>query len=403
MILDTVPTNYNNFDWQGGKYWIGSIDETDDKKLLVIKVGKTTKRIAFSDFKNKEQAWKHAAILKQNLSDELNLTKNKYKLIRNENGVIKFVIVQLSQGYCGLINIENLDFFKTHSCFVKKSSNDNGYHYFGYSDTDECKGKLFHKQITNYPKIKHVNNYLLDNRLCNLRDINDNNETFIVKTEIITDKKNGFIGMIAYHDKELPDMKVLTVAFKTREDAKEWINNKTIEIDKEYMSDKYYSETLRKEYEDIMNKYADGYKWCDNMPEPKPLEIIEMSDKKLTIYNKFIEQIDNEFELPQKVLCKGTSIKHIDHPTGEYKYCSNKECESWKLVTEFPGNVKNYDGLDRWCKDCKYKNLQSRRKQKRGLTRQELNPEKYKFKCEHCNKMYTAKSALNRHIKEKHS
>ena len=53
-------------------------------------------------------------------------------------------------------------------------------------------------------------------------------------------------------------------SFDTKDEGIKWLNNKTKELDHDISIYDDEVMQLKKSYEEIMTKYADGFKWCDN-------------------------------------------------------------------------------------------------------------------------------------------
>lgn len=415
--LDVKSTDFNDFNWQGGKY-VGTIFKPDEKSLT-IRVGESKNRfqknMAFDKFNSEEEAYKEAKRIKEEASDTSKLTKNKYKLISGPDDNI-YMLVQLSQNYCMLTDVDHLDLIKSYFLSISTTSHDRNYKSYCMTWNNVTHvHKFFHTLITGYDMVDHINRYPLDNRSCNLRSTdpstNNKNKTFVVKTEVITDHRNNdYTGVVVYyHNKNYANKQVLSEVFKTKEEAKQWTFDTKESIDREYMAEAYYSEKLRKEFEDIMKEHSDGFKWNDvNVTENKEKDdqleaekeeaspAKQLTDKKTGVYNKF-KDIDSNFD-PEKegLITKGNTINHIKHTTGEYKYCSG--CEVWYLISNFPKQPNNYDGLDRRCKVCKNAALQERRRKSRidGVDEKDL------FKCDKCDRVYTSLRGLSRHVNKEH-
>jgi hypothetical protein len=186
--LDLEPTDFNNFGWQGGKY-SGTVFENAEKTALLIRVGKPGHRLEkvlpFSSNETKKQTFFKAKQLQKEYSDKLFLTKNKYKLIKINNE-IKYAIVQISQNYCTLIDMDQLDLIKNYTLSEHCSNKYNSKSYCGIWDNESQKFTGLHNQIINEEMVDHINRYPLDNRKCNLQPIdsheNNKNKTFIAIT-----------------------------------------------------------------------------------------------------------------------------------------------------------------------------------------------------------------------------
>ena len=86
-------------------------------------------------------------------------------------------------------------------------------------------------------------------------------------------------------------------SFDTKDEGIKWLNNKTKELDHDISIYDDEVMQLKKSYEDIMTKYGDGFKWCDN-DDTK-------SDDKLNNYIKKIKSnknIDNLIKIRDKYI-----------------------------------------------------------------------------------------------------
>jgi len=158
---------------------------------------------------------------------------------------------------------------------------------------------------------------------------------------------------------ETTDGKIKKIIGEYSDNNKEvnkWINENEVEVKKEYIKSR--RKQLALDFETIMKKHADGYKWHDKIDDDTEVkkDIIEdvVTDKD-TKYKRFLK-IDPKFDL-SKLDTSKKKIKHITHKGIEYKFCSG--CNKWIDVKDYFKNSKNWDELDRRCKVCKKKSKES--------------------------------------------
>lgn len=369
-ITDTEPTDPTHSNWQGGKYAGTVFQRTGDANGIIACVAGKQKRFRFVEYNNdnaktKEEADKY----RKKLSDELEETKNKYKVITIDN-VPKYIIVKLSQNYCMLTDYKYLDFIKENNFFVSKGGKTEAKHYVRYQGDNTT--LLFHRHVLGILEAgdkvlgDHINRYPLDNREANLRkcshSVNNSNKTVINSMEY-TQEGTQWIGRICYRTNPAKPQEIVEEIFNTIEEAKSWAINKVKQIDSSYSTLSDEGKQLAKEFETIMTQYAGDYKWCDlddltnfdvdnvkaDKVDEKKEELSVITSKKQT-YDKF-KLINPDFEPNASVLTSDRKIHHLTHNNVEYKFCSG--CDKWSGINQFPANVKNYDSLDRRCKACK--------------------------------------------------
>lgn len=382
--LDLNKPNLESVDWQGGKQPRNIFQrpkDVDNPTCYIAAIQGNQKSFPVKFYGGKDKALKAAEAYVKQSNEKLGLITNKYKIIK-EDGVPKYIILQIGEGYVTLTDFEHMDMILKHRFYVTRTSaksNPNAKTYckiqgdFGQSS--------FHKKITGYEITDHVNGYPMDNRKKNLRSatISDNNKnrTKVRKTEI--SEEGGKIMVKIVHAASFRDFKenILKKNFETYKDATNWIEEMRNEIDKDIKIKE--RKQLRREFEAIMKKHCDGFKWNDeikivendakieemNQQSTPLLNTIHssqpvserkdhlssgkfMTDKE-KIYHSFVK-INPKFDYHNMDI-SGRAIRHITHDGNEYKYCS--KCELWVKITEYPANIKNWDKLDRRCKGCK--------------------------------------------------
>jgi len=320
--------------------------------------------------------------------------------------------MQLSNNYIGLFDYAKLDFLrKIHVGISKSSTNTNSKYYA--SLTHGMYTKLAHNVITDFDMVDHINSYPLDNRVINLAETNykDNNKksSNICYKKINYDETNkiykGIIKCIGSPTNKFKSDK-LTKEFDNKKDLLKWFQDSCLEIDKHIYESEQVNKLI-KEYEDIMIKYGDGFKWCDNddtknleylnldeqqenkqkeiikedtnmhevndekprkivkkvkqesSPEPEPEENDSDSEKessrlsKIDKYKNF-KHIDKQFSLDDDdydIDLKSNTIKHLTYKDIEYKYCG--KCNKWNNIDKYNKSSSSIDKLYKYCdKKC---------------------------------------------------
>lgn len=373
--LDLDETNILINTWQGGKYKGHILDKNN---TFYPRVDGKQKSFRYDD-KNKNDIYILANKWRKEKSDELKLTSNKYKIIFEDN-IPKYLIIQLSKEYITLVDFNQLEFIKSHNLCVSRSSNKNAKQYVACCVDNKLIS--LHGYLTGFKMVVHINGYPLDNRRINLREINSSennkNRSVIHKTYYIK-KDNKYEGNIVYNDNTQYFKKVIiSELFDNLENCKKWILDKTNELNKNIFKNISNKEILKKEFEDIMEKYSDGFKWKDNdCNEITNDELIiekinnaNANNKK--IIKKNIDKEDNKLNITKKVIydqfkllynnwiipenfINSSKIEHIIHNDTEYKFCT--KCDNWKTIDNYYKCNSKHDGLDGKCKECskKYK------------------------------------------------
>lgn len=357
--LDLDKTKLSCKTWQGGKYQ-GCI--LDKNNTFYPRVAGYQKSFRYTD-ENKDEIKKLANQWRKEKSNELNLTTNKYKIIYDKKTPL-YILIKLSKDYVTLVDFDNLDLVKSHFLCATKGGNENASYYC--NATVRGKNKGFHNHITGFKMVDHINGYPLDNRKCNLRDTNysenNKNKSLIHKTSYSKSKdiNNKYEAMIIYNDHTMNFKKVIIKNYSdTEEEATQWIDTKCNEIDSG-INKISGRQQLKEEFEKIMEKYSDGFKWrdlideniSDNDGEIEKETNAMTSENKSSIrndtYNLF-KKIDPNWNMPQEFTIS-IKLEHIIHENYEYKFCT--KCSNWVLVTKFHKSSSKHDGLDTRCVDC---------------------------------------------------
>lgn len=361
--LDEFDTDLNSTEWQGGKLK-GTIFKRKDDDKYTTTLNRKTKISLTMDEAKKE-------LIKMNKKEDT--IKNMYKIITHKDK--KYIIMQLSNDYVGLFNYEKLDLLRKLNMLVSKSSvkqNANSKYYC--LATLNNRNGLIHNIITDYDMCDHINRYPLDNRLTNLStttysDNNRNKSCISYKKIHNIDKK--YYAKIKYLDKEQQQFTYVynEKTFDTNEEAKEWIDRRceeinnihidVIELDPDFIN-------LKKDYETIMTKYADNFKWCDsddtkielkqNNNDEKTDDTDDTEEDKVKWmpkedkYKQF-KDIDKDFTINKyNINLKSNTIQHLTFENIEYKFCS--KCHNWNDITHYKISSNNVDKLNKYCNTC---------------------------------------------------
>ena len=356
--MDTFTPNLNNKEWQGGKI----------KGTYFKRVGATKYTVNCDKMSKVVDTEKDAQELLIKYNQKNDLARNQYKII--EYNKQKYILMRLTKNYVTLFDFEDLDLLRKINVIVGKGSTNKNSKYYCVG-TYKYTQKLIHNILTGYAMCDHINRYPLDNRRCNLQptthsDNNSNRTNISYKKIDIEDNKyhaklkwvkndGGFKSI--YEDK----------IFDKLEEARDWLNQRATRVDNIKYSDKVTKE-LKSSYEEIMKKYAEDFKWCDNDDtkndedtetnsenDTDTEEIIKNKSKKksednedkvnLTKQEKYdlFKKIDKDFSLNKySINIKCNTLQILKYNEIEYKFCGS--CKLWVNYTEHV--------FKKYCKIC---------------------------------------------------
>lgn len=167
-----IQTNKLNSDglpmykWIKGKF-AGTVFQRKDQNKWTVVVKKpdstvVTKTLSFED-STKESVYKEAIEIRNNLSDMYGLTTNKIRIIDGNK-----IEVQLSKDQIMTTDYNFLNMVEKYNLFATKSSNE-GSKYYASIEVSGIMHK-YHKFITSWNMVDHIDRNPLNNCLSNLRE-----------------------------------------------------------------------------------------------------------------------------------------------------------------------------------------------------------------------------------------
>jgi len=366
--LDIDKTDMSSTDWQGGKY-AGTIFKRTNGVAWIACCGrgKNSKQKSFhpKNYNSDGDAFNAADKWRKTLSDKLRLTKNKYKIIEHMN--TKYLIIKLTYNYVTLCDFDQLDAIKNITLCSRCGGDCEQTNYCGYWDQKIQKMQSFHRYVCTVPGqvVDHINGYPLDNRKCNLRStsysVNNQNRTKIstVNTEFLDDDKVKVTIQVIIPGKT--EKKIITRVLSSKQHVNRYLTLITQKIDK--IRNTKEIQKLKQEYEDIMTKHANEFKWRDLIVEEnsnkdtiaqerEERDRINHQQNRINTYLKF-KQIWDQFELTNeqvKQYSNDRRIHHINFDENTYKYCHT--CSTWKNLNKYRHDINKWDNASTVCNEC---------------------------------------------------
>ena len=412
--LDIFEPNLLTTDWQGGKLK-GTYFKRKDAEKYTVCVEKKSIVVATETEAKKTMI---------ELNKKYKCGKNMYKIITHNNN--KYVIMQLSSGYVGLFDFNKLDLLRKINLSVtcrSKKANPNA-KYYCLATLDNCDSQI-HNVISDFDMVDHRNRYPLDNRYQNLSMTtakeNNMNRSKVSnkKIDFINDKYKCIIKYLTVNPKtRLFESVIDEKVFETKEEGLKWLDeiSKSIDYDITVYDDEVME--LKKSYEEIMIKYADGFKWCDTddtkdisklneldktsdksdkSDEKSILEDDKQTDNKLSKIDKYkqFKDIDKDFTIQKyDINLKSNTISHLTYQDIEYKFCS--QCNNWNKLDLYHVHNASIDKLYKYCKSCSKKlkqlneNTNSTTKQWKDKNKDKVVEYNKKYREEHREKLLEA-------------
>lgn len=193
--------------WILGKY-AGTVFQRSNKNTWSVVIQKedgsvVTKTLAFNET-NKDELYKKAIEIRNNLSEQYELTKNKIRILNDD-----VIEVKLSKDQIMKTDYKFLDIIEKYPVFSSKNSKENSKYYAGIFIDN--KNVCYHNYITGYEMTDHIDRDPLNNCLSNLREcdhkINNNNRSKSESSKAIvlgvtySEKKKLFLSMIKQDNK----------------------------------------------------------------------------------------------------------------------------------------------------------------------------------------------------------
>ena len=285
-VLDSRKTDMQSRLWQGGKKK-GSIIHKGNGLFIATIGNKKFKSFELNNFEMNELKLRDSAEqFLYSKSLEMGIVTNQYKIIfHKKTNEPQYLLVQLSKNYIMLCDYDQLEMIKKYHFFItilNKKKKDKSC-YVAYSQYNQ--NVLFHNQIMGNKITNHINNYPMDNRRCNLKDITIKDSYHYLSLEaqkkayewciqiIKKYKINPMIDIsfcISFHKKENVwrsyikmkgnmIMKSFPILLNTDQNASNRIYKPA--DDPNLLNKHPDFDRLKSEFETIMEEHGGGFKW----------------------------------------------------------------------------------------------------------------------------------------------
>lgn len=365
---DITDVNWSDRDWQGGKtpgtvFLVSRSGLVSARLNIVDSDGKKSQKSKSFDpkkFESLDQAIDAGKTWKREEALRRHMVTNQFKLVFVDDEPVN-VIFQLSSGYAGLFDIDDIHTLKAEMLHVGKGGHMNSKYYAHY--TSKSQSKTLHNHLTGFAFVDHYSNYPLDNRHINMRDSspahNNQNRSAVHSSTYQQNSDGSYTADIIYSEPgkfQRANRQSISEILPTAKSCILWITENTDRLDTRIASDE--KTRLKKEFDDIMTQHARGFKWRDTIgAENENIASSSISQpddsptaKRKAIYQKF-QKIYADAKIPEDKLNQA-KIEHMkDEDSREYKYCS--ACDDWKRIDLFFASTQSWDSLARSCKNCK--------------------------------------------------
>lgn len=343
--------------WKGGKY-TGCISTRMNKGvytyLSIYRYNKKQYAKQFSTQKyGEEGAKKMAEDYLKKINEDLDLIKNKYRLVQDKKNNSTYVEVKIGDKIM-ICDPDDLDIVENnYFCYGE-----------GYALTDKNRfhRMVLSKLLSRLPKkvkilfdsfgVDHINGNTLDNRKCNLRYITQKHNTRNVKVYDTNKNKFGINGLDKHRKKYRARFcnfngNSISLYFDDLEDAKEAIDNNNKEVQKEYKktTDKFVKDIqiiLKKDHSDRQDK------------EQSKTNYLVWSGKEWTKIKRVIRHKTNKkiFRVATKTSVIDVTEDHSLIDT-HGNYIRPKDCSDRTLLMQsFPKNINGDDYDKKYDQQC---------------------------------------------------
>jgi len=219
-----IKLSNNNNPWLGGKYAGTIFCRTNSlawNMLLKTEEKNYTKYIKF-DESNKQEKYDELNNLRMKLSDDLGLTRNKYRYIDDDT-----IEVKLDKDQTFITDSKFIDIVEKYTLCVKKGGLENSKYYVGLISGNKVLN--FHNHITGFNFVDHIDRNPMNNKLDNLRDADSN-----------INNKNKTVGPKIYDPNYLCGIRIIDNCYNVR------FKTNNVQFSKYFSINKYGDDQAKK-------------------------------------------------------------------------------------------------------------------------------------------------------------